>query len=192
MQLGGIVSDIVSKAIKAVDRAAFMPQSARHLAGVDAAVSIGYGQTISQPYTVRLMLEWLNPKPGQKILDVGSGSGWTTALLAHIVGAKGKVFAVERIPELLEFGRENCENIGVKNAEFISAGEDFGLPEEAPFDRILISASADILPEKLIDQLKIGGKMVIPVHEDILEITKKSNDSIDIKTHPGFVFVPLL
>lgn len=182
----------IDQAFEAVDRAAFMPAKAKHLASVDSAMPIGYGQTISQPYTVRLMLEWLDPQAGQKILDVGSGSGWTTALLSYLVGPKGRVYAVERIPELLEFGRDNIEKFGAKNARFYPAGEEFGLPEEAPFDRILVSASADRLPPELIDQLKVGGKMVIPVHEDILEITKKTKEKIDTEKHPGFVFVPLL
>lgn len=184
--------DRIDKAFETVDRRLFVPAGLKHMAWVDDALPIGYGQTISQPYTVRLMFEWLGPQPGQKILDVGSGSGWTTALLANIVGPKGKIYAVERVPELLEYGRDNCEKAGIKNAEFYHVGDEFGLPDEAPFDRILVSASADVLPEGLINQLKDGGKMVIPVHEDILEITNKSKDKIDIVTHPGFVFVPLL
>lgn len=184
--------DQVNEVFEAVDRANFVPKNLREAVDIDAPLPIGYGQTISQPYTVRLMLEWLNPCPGDKILDVGSGSGWTTALLAHLVGPKGQVYAVERVPELVEFGQENCDRIGIKNAQFFTAGDEFGLPEEAPFDRILVSASADKMPRELIDQLKIGGKMVIPVQNDILEITKKSAGDLDIKKHEGFVFVPLL
>ena len=182
----------MEEAFDVVDRDKFMPANVRHMAGYDQAMPIGYGQTISQPYTVNLMLQWLDPRPGDKVLDVGSGSGWTTALLAHLVGLKGKIFAVERIPELVEFGRDNCERFGVKNAEFYTAGDEFGWPEEAPFDRILVSASADELPQTLIDQLKVGGKLVIPVQYDILEITKEPKDKIKTVKHPGFVFVPLL
>lgn len=175
-----------------VDRANFVPKDLRGSADIDAPLPIGYGQTNSQPYTVRLMLRWLDPQPGDKVLDVGSGSGWTTALLAYLVGSKGWVYAVERVPELVEFGEENCQRTGVKNARFFTAGDEFGLPKEAPFDRILVSASADELPPELVDQLKIGAKMVIPVQNDILEITKKSAGDLDIKRHPGFAFVPLL
>ena len=169
-----------------------MRSDSRHLADVDNAMPIGHGQTISQPYTVRLMLKWLDPQPGEKILDVGSGSGWTTALLSYLVGSKGKIYAVERIPELLKFGRENNKRFDTKNAQFFPAGKKFGLPEHAPFDRILVSASPDELPQELVEQLKVGGKMVIPVQNDILEITKKSKNDIEIKKHPGFVFVPLI
>lgn len=182
----------IDEVFETVDRANFVPKELRGSAGIDAPLPIGHGQTISQPYTVGLMLQWLNPQFGEKILDVGSGSGWTTALLSHLVGPKGRVYAVERIPELVEFGRENCERIGVKNAKFFTAGEEFGLPEEAPFKRILVSASADGLPKELVDQLKVGGKMVVPVQNDILEIIKKSATDLNIKKHEGFVFVPLL
>lgn len=182
----------IEEAFETIDRAKFMPADVRHLAGYDQAVPIGYGQTISQPYTVGLMLQWLDPQPGHKVLDIGSGSGWTTALLAHLVSPKGKVFAVERIPELMEFGLGNVEKIGIKNAEFSTAGEELGLPEEAPFNRILVSASADEFPEILMDQLNIGGKLVIPISSDILEITKTSKKGRDVRKHPGFVFVPLL
>ncbi|HLA48982.1 MAG TPA: protein-L-isoaspartate O-methyltransferase [Candidatus Saccharimonadales bacterium] len=184
--------DRIDQAFEVVDRANFVPKELRDAVDIDAPLPIGYGQTNSQPYTVRLMLEWLDPQPGEKILDVGSGSGWTTALLAHLVGAKGWVYAVERIPELVEFGQDNAERTGVKNASFFQAGDEFGLPQEAPYDRILVSASADQLPQELVDQLKVGGKMVIPVQHDILEITKKAEDSLDIKKHGGFAFVPLL
>lgn len=183
----------VEEAFEAVDRAKFMPANVRHLATYDQAVPIGYGQTISQPYTVGKMLQWLDPQPGDKVLDVGSGSGWTTALLSYLVGPKGKVYAVERIPELVEFGRQNVERAGIKNAEFSTASDELGLPEQAPFDRILVSASADEFPEHLMEQLKISGKLVIPIKGDILEITKTvEKNGRDVRKHPGFVFVPLL
>jgi protein-L-isoaspartate(D-aspartate) O-methyltransferase len=182
----------IDEAFEAVDRANFLPDGMKYAASIDNALPIGHGQTNSQPYTVRKMLEWLDVQPGDRVLDVGSGSGWTTALLAYLVDPKGRVYAVERVPELVEFGRQNAERAGIKNVRFFTAGEKFGLPAEAPFDRILVSASADELPEELVNQLKAGGKMVVPVQNDILEITKKSATDLDIKKHPGFVFVPLL
>ena len=102
--------DLVKKAFKEINRADFVLPEHLNVVGVDAPLLIGYGQTISQPTTVKMMLEWLDAKPGNKVLDVGSGSGWTTALLSNIVGKKGKVYAVERIPELKEFGEKNCQN----------------------------------------------------------------------------------
>jgi len=182
----------LDKAFEAVTRAHFMPKEIKHAANIDHAMPIGHGQTISQPTTVRMMLEWLDPQPGEKILDIGSGSGWTTALLSYLVGPRGRIYAVERVPDLVDFGRDNAERYGVKNARFHQSGEELGLPEEAPFNRILVSATADELPHELVGQLKTGGKLVIPVHNDILEITKKSKDDLDIVKHPGFVFVPLL
>lgn len=184
--------DTILLAFAKFNRQDFIPAEMKNLAHNDWALPIGYDQTNSQPYTVRLMLEWLEAQPGDKVLDVGSGSGWTTALLSHLVSPNGRVYAVERVPELLEFGQENCEKIGIKNAKFYPAGEELGLQDEAPFDRILVSASADELPQALVDQLKVGGKMVIPVQSDILEITKKSATNLDTKQHRGFAFVPLL
>lgn len=184
--------DAIEDAFQKIHREDFVPESLKGQADIDAPLPIGFGQTISQPYTVRLMLEWLDAKPGEKILDVGSGSGWTTALLSRIVGPKGKIFAVEIIPDLMKFGRNNCKNAGIKNAQFFRAGKRYGLPKYSPFDRILVSASADELPMELIDQLKINGKLIIPVQDDIMEITKISKRDIASTAHPGFIFVPLV
>lgn len=179
-------------AFNKIERKNFLPSYEVSNAHFDVPIPIGFGQTNSQPSTVYLMLEWLEPDLGDKVLDVGSGSGWTTALLACLVGNKGSVFGVERIKELVEFGRENCKRLDIRNAKFYLAGNEFGLKKYAPYDRILVSASYDEIPKSLIYQLKIGGKMVIPVNNDILEITKLSDNSLDIITHPGFVFVPLI
>ncbi len=237
----GAVMGRIDKAFQLVNRKNFLPPDVAKYWRRDTALPIGYDQTISQPYTVRKMLEWLDVQEGDRVLDLGSGSGWTTALLAHIVGKDGRVYAVERIPELVEFGRGNCIAAGIikpsrndKNdkkdrtnsskgctlatekmlhskfpgsdlgnvnpgnlgnvgvVSFHQAGEEFGLPSEAPYDRILVSASADKLPETLLGQLKIGGKMVIPVSYDILEIAKKSQKDVVTTIHSGFIFVPLV
>lgn len=182
----------IQEAFETVDRERFLSLEQRANADFDMPLPIGYGQTNSQPTTVRMMLEWLDAQPGHKVLDVGSGSGWTTALLSRIVGPKGRVYAVEKIPELAAFGRENNRASGTTNAKFFESGETYGLPEYAPYDRILVSASARELPKELIRQLKSGGKLVIPVRNDILEITKSSTDSYETVIHPGFVFVPLV
>ncbi|MBX4199374.1 protein-L-isoaspartate O-methyltransferase [Candidatus Saccharibacteria bacterium] len=183
--------DRVQEALNSVPRENFLPAYAKGQ-HVDVPLPIGFGQTNSQPTTVRMMLEWLEVEKGDTVLDVGSGSGWTTALLSHLVGPSGKVCAVELIPELVEFGRDNCQRFGVRNAKFHQAGEAFGLPKYAPYDRILVSASARELPDELLDQIKVGGKMVIPVGRDILEIEKLSEDNYETRTHHGFVFVPLI
>lgn len=184
--------DVVTQAFQYVERLNFLPDDAKGQASANAPVPIGFGQTNSQPYTVELMLRWLDVEPGNKILDVGSGSGWTTALLAYLTGPEGCVYAVEKVPELVEFGRANCEKTGMQNVRFFEAGNAFGLPEHAPFDRILVSASARELPQDLLTQLSIGGKMVIPVRSDILEITKTSFYEHETKNHSGFAFVPLI
>lgn len=182
----------IDEAFRAIPREQFLPEDVRDLAGLDRPLPIGYGQTNSQPMTVRLMLEWLGPGDGEKILDIGSGSGWTTALLAHLVGPKGQVHAVEKVKPLVSFGADNCRRLGITNATFHQAGEQLGLPEEAPFDRILVSASAAELPRELVDQLKTGGRLVLPVGEDILVINKNRGGDYEIEAHPGFLFVPLV
>lgn len=184
--------DAIGRAFKSVHRVDFVPEWLKDQVSIDSALPIGFGQTISQPTTVRMMMEWLEAQPGEKILDIGSGSGWTSALLSYIIGPKGKVFAVEKVPELVKIGRNNCKKLDLKNIQFFQAGESYGLPQFSPFDRILVSATAQKLPVELLDQLKVGGKLVIPVRNDILEIHKTSDDDFDTKTHPGFIFVPLV
>src|SRR4051812_36707966 len=111
----------IDNAFRAVPRANFLPPAAAGMDVVDAPIPIGYGQTNSQPSTVRMMLEWLDPQPGEKILDVGSGSGWTSALLSKLVGPKGTVYAVEKVPELVESGEANTERLGIGNTRFLQA-----------------------------------------------------------------------
>lgn len=194
MSIGNTIDTMrnVEEAFRVVDRANFLPEEVRSEADYDVPLPIGYGQTNSQPTTVRWMLEWLDPQPGETVLDIGSGSGWTTALLAQLVGPKGKVYAVEKVPELVKFGAENCQRTGISNVRFYHAGEKFGQPEHAPYDRILVSAAAFELPNELKKQLKVGGRLVIPVRHSIWVINKTGNDSYESQEHPGFVFVPLI
>ena len=136
-------------------------------------------------------MEMLEPKKGDKILDIGSGSGWTTALLSFIAGDSGSVVGIERVEQLVEFGNSNLEKFKFKNAKIIQAGDKLGIPNEI-FDRILVSAAAEIFPYELIKQLKINGKLVIPVKNSILEITKKEDGMVEEVEHYGFRFVPLI
>ncbi|MDD2934962.1 MAG: protein-L-isoaspartate O-methyltransferase [Candidatus Pacebacteria bacterium] len=183
---------IIDSFIK-TDRKDFITSEYKKDAYQDIALSIGFGQTISQPFTVAFMLELLQPKLGDDILDVGSGSGWTTALLSQIVGENGKVFGTEIIPELVKFGSSNLKKFNFKNTKIIQSKPNIiGLPSEAPFDKILVSASSDTLPKEFIHQLKIGGTIVIPIKESIWKISKKSEIEIEIEKFDGFKFVPLI
>lgn len=184
--------DRIRSAMQAIDRADFLPRPRRDDAHLDQPIPIGYGQTNSQPSTVRQLLEWLDVKPGMKILDVGSGSGWSTALLSRLVGKDGFVYAVERISELLTFGSENCAKYHLDNVEFHQAGDQLGLPRHAPYDRILVNAAAAVLPHPLIDQLRVGGLMVAPVGHSVLEIHKNGDGTYNTVEHDGFIFVPLV
>jgi len=192
----------IIEAFQKIDRKYFVNKDNLLRAYQDHPISIGYGATISQPTTVAIILELLNPQEGEKILDIGSGSAWSTALLAYIVGQEGKVWGVEIVPELVELGRENLKKYnfsalgesasGGENIKILSADKNIvGLPQKAPFDKILVSASAGQLPQELIDQLKSGGRLVIPIKNSIWKIDKKINGKIEKEEFLGFVFVPL-
>ena len=212
----------IIEAFLKIKREDFLPEDLKHLADLNEALPIGYGQTISQPLVVAFMLEKLEPKEGEKILDIGSGSGWTTALLAYIVSKegdsksqitnnkqyqnlnvrnskqenlKGKVVALEIVPELKEFGEKNVAKYNFIEkgiVKFICADGTKGYPKEAPYDKILCSASAKTLPEAWKRQLKIGGKIVTPIGTSIWVFEKVKEDEFLSQEFPGFVFVPLI
>lgn len=188
---GVLSTPAIVRAFENIDRAHFVPPEHAAEAYGDYPLPIGHGQTISQPTTVAFMLEHLNVQEGQKVLDVGSGSGWTTALLAALTGPRGKVVGVEIVPELVQAGREHLGTLKIQNAEIRRAGRALGIPEEAPFNRILVSAAAKELPKELVDQLVPGGILVIPVQGAIWKITAHTDGSTKAEQFPGFVFVPL-
>lgn len=192
---GYLKSDPIINAFFKISRLEFVPAGMELQADIDIPLPIGYGQTISQPRTVAFMMELLDPGVGQKILDIGAGSGWTTALLSEITGEGGKVMALERIKELLERGKINVDKYGFVEkgiAEFYLADGSRGFPKEAPYDRILVSAASQDIPESLKEQLKIGGKMVIPVKNSIIYLERKGEQDYYKKEYPGFSFVPLI
>ncbi|WP_373036195.1 protein-L-isoaspartate O-methyltransferase [Sulfurimonas sp.] len=188
---GALSSKNIIEAFENIDRADFVYDPSVSDVYEDYPLQIGYGQTISQPTTVAMMLEMLSPRKGQKILDIGSGSGWTTALLSFIVGDKGSVTGLERVEELVKYGKINLEKYGLYNSTIIQAGDALGIVGEE-FDRILVSAAADKFPTELLEQLKIGGRLVIPVGNSIYEVTKKENGEYESIEHYGFTFVPLI
>ncbi len=179
------------QAFRKVDRIDFVRNDYVDLAYQDHPLPIGFGQSISQPYTVAFMLELLQPQKNQVILDLGSGSSWTTALLAEIVGPKGRVYGVEIIPELLEFGSKNLERYRYKNITLKPAQQRLGLPEFSPFQKILVSAEGQDLPAILTDQLATNGTLVMPINGTITKIDKFSDTYLETQSFPGFAFVPL-
>jgi len=196
----------IIEAFQKIDRADFVPEEIKDQAYINAPLPIGWGQTISQPLTVAFMLELCQPEPGDKILDIGAGSGWQTALLAYCVtraslgdASKGRpcplVFAIERIPELKEFGQENVTKYNFIEkgiVEFICGDGSKGLPNQGPFNKIIAAASAQEIPRAWKEQLKIGGRLVTPVGGSIWLLIKKDEKNFEEKEYPGFAFVPLV
>ena len=195
---GWLKTPRIIEAFQKIKRADFLPLDIKNLAESNTALPIGFSQTISQSLVVAFMLEQLEPKSGEKILDIGSGSGWTSALLAEIVAPKGRVIAIEIIPELAEFGKKKAGKYKLP-IQFICADGSKGYKDEAPYDKIL--ASASVYPDKggtkdipLVwkKQLKVGGIIVAPVENSIWRIVKKSETRFEETEYPGFVFVPLI
>ncbi|MCK4454085.1 protein-L-isoaspartate O-methyltransferase [Candidatus Parcubacteria bacterium] len=193
---GWLKTPRIIEAFRKIKRKDFLPENTRHLAELNEALPIGFGQTISQPLVVAFMLEKLEPDAGDRILDIGSGSGWTTALLAEIVGEKGTVFSFEIIPELMEFGKKNVEKYNFLKkgiVEFFCDDGSKGYREKAPYDKILVSAALyKELPQAWKKQLEVQGRIVVPIGSSIWLFVKKSEDKFDEYEYPGFAFVPLV
>lgn len=188
----GINDEAVLEAINRVPRHLFMDSSFVHFAYKDQAFPIAANQTISQPYTVAFQTQLLEIQKGEKILEIGTGSGYQSAVLLEM-GAK--VYTIER-HKILNIGAQTLlPDLGYRPHFFFGDGFD-GLPTYAPFDKAIVTAAAPEIPEKLIEQLKIGGKLVIPVGEKnsqtMLLITKTSDKNYEKTEHGAFVFVPML
>ncbi len=173
-------------------RRGFLPRDVRALAGQDAALPIGDGATCSQPSTVAYMLALLDARPGHRVLDVGSGSGWTSALLSVLTRPGGVVHAVEIVPRLVEYGRSRLVAAGFAEVAVHDAGDVLGLPEHAPYDRILVSAAAARVPVELCEQLAVGGRLVGPVGHEMHLVTRMPAGFVDRVVPGEFVFVPLV
>ena len=184
--------DRVSAAFDAVPRREFLPPGARSQASYDGPLAIGHGQTSSQPRSVAAMLRLLEVLPGQRVLDVGAGSGWTTALLGHLVGPTGLVVGVELVPELAAWGEQNVRRTSGPWASVRAAVPGtLGLPDDAPYDRILVSAEPGRLPGALLDQLADPGRMVLPV-AGVMTVVEREAGEDRISEHGHYRFVPLL
>lgn len=186
----GITDPAVLAAMRAVPRHRFVPPDQASAAYDDRALPIGFGQTISQPYVVAYMTQALQLAPAHRVLEVGTGSGYQSAILAQIVK---DVQTMEIVPELAARARELLAELGYSNVHVRSGDAYAGLPELAPFDRIIVTAAPDHVPQPLIDQLAVGGRMIVPVggsRQQLVLVTKDA-DEIHSERLLDVVFVPL-
>ncbi len=201
-RIGIIKSRKIYEAMLRVPRELFVPEHLREYAYIDEPLPIGYGQTISAIHMVAIMTEELDPNPGEKVLEIGTGSGYQAAVLAEIVAKldpsrKGHVYSIERIPELAEFARRNLERTGYSEYVTVIVGDGTkGYPEKAPYDKIIVTAAAPDVPKPLIEQLRIGGRIVIPVGDRfvqrLLVMDKISENKFVKKWGIECLFVPLI
>ena len=199
----GILRDErVIKAMAAVPREEFIPGSQREQAYIDAPLQIGCGQTISAPHMIAIMCQELDLKPGQKVLEIGTGSGYHVAVTAETLSTergspRNRVFSLEIVKELIDFAMDNLQRTGYGDrVEVVEADGSQGYMKEKPFDRIYATAAPPSVPQPLIDQLKPGGILIIPVGEtgffqELLKIVKKSPTEISTARLGGVAFVPM-
>ncbi len=188
----GVRDERVLAAMKAVPRHLFVPPSFQGVAYQDSPLPIGKGQTISQPYIVAVMTELLQVKPGDRILEIGSGSGYQAAILGRLAKT---VISIERIPEVAAMARDNLERAGATGVRIIIGDGTVGYPGESPYDGIIITAATPSVPQPLVDQLAEGGRLVAPVGgrdlQELLRLTKREGRTV-AEHFGGVVFVPLL
>lgn len=184
----------VMQAMQDVDRGDFVSRNYIKMAYDDGPLSIGYGQTISQPYMVALMTDLLDITPESVVLEVGTGSGYQSAILSKLVK---QVYSVERISELAESSAQRLKQLGYENVEVRCVNGYFGWEEKAPFDAITVTAAATHIPQDLVDQLKPGGRMVIPVGlqympQELMLVVKDEQGKTRTESVLGVAFVPLV
>ncbi len=188
----------VAEAMLKVPREEFVPPELRDLAYEDRPLPIGKGQTISAPHMVAYMIEAAGIKRGDKVLEVGTGSGYHAAVMAEVVGPEGHVYTIERIPELAEHAAERLARLGYSDRVTVYVGDGSkGLSEHAPFDKIIVTAAAKEIPEELVAQLKPGGIMIIPVEEApgfqvLYRVIKEQDGRIRVEKLLPVMFVPLV
>lgn len=193
---GYVTSKAVEDAMRRVPREEFLPAELREEAYVDSPLPIGEGQTISAPHMVAIMAENLDLKPGQKILEVGTGSGYHAAVCAEIIAPDGHIYSIERIASLASFAEDNLRRTGYAKLVTVILGDGSkGLPDHAPYDRIFVAAGAPDVPSPLTAQLASGGKLLVPVgtrwYQDLIRVTRKGA-KLEKENLGGCVFVPLL
>lgn len=188
LKFEGIKKEII-EAIDKIPRELFVPEEYKDQAYEDYPLPIGYEQTISQPSLVAQMIQYLELKKGEKVLELGTGSGWNASLIAYIINP-GKIFTIERIEKLANFAKNNIKKVGLKNTKVIHADGSKGYKKEAPFDAIIITANCDEYPKNLYPQLKKGGILLAPINNELVRIRK--NKQIEIEKLGGVIFVPLL
>ncbi len=186
---GALRTSKVISAFRKVKREDFVPNRFKSEVYLDEPLPIGEGQTISQPTTVAIMTEALELFKGQKVLEVGLGSGYQAAIIAEIVGSKGLVMTLERLPLMYEFGKRNLRDY--MNVEIFCVDGSRGYPFKAPYDRIIVAAEANKFPERLFDQLKEGGILVIPVSGKLIKVQKIKGKQ-EVTDLGRFAFVPLI
>ena len=186
--------DDIVDAMDKVPREDFVPAGLRHLAYSDIPLPIGYGQTVSQPYMIATMLSVLRLRGNESILELGTGSGYQAAILAELV-PNGKVLSVEVVPELENHARERLTSLGYSNLEVAPASGELGCPEKAPFDAIVVSAGAPKLPQSLIAQLAVGGRMAIPIGnldgQNLMKVDR-TGEGYNVRVLGACRFVPLV
>jgi len=191
---------IIIEAFEAIDRRDFIPENLKSAAYLNQALPIGEEQTISQPLTVAFMLELLEPGTGNKILDVGAGSGWQAALLSYIVSkndkeGKGEVISIERIKFLKQMAEVNIAKYNFLEkgiVKIIHGDGSKGYSQAAPYDKIIAAASGNILPQAWKEQINIGGRIVVPINSSIWVFDKIGDNRFEKKQYFGFSFVPLI
>lgn len=191
---GFLTNEKVESAFRTIPRHEFVVPSELDRAYYNEPLSIMNNQTISQPGVVSRMTEWLDIKDGQKILEIGTGSGWQTAILSYMVG-NGTVYSIERLPELVNFARENLEKLRIDNVHVILGDGSMGYPEESPYDRIIITAACTEIPLPLLEQLDENGLIIAPVgdlSQSMILLKKISGEIVEIKNESNYIFVPLL
>lgn len=194
LKMMGIEDEKVLEAIRETKREIFVPEEHGEHAYANYPQPIGQGQTISQPYTVAKMLELLEIRPGSKILEVGSGSGYNAAVMSKLVGEDGEIISLEIIKKLSEKAKENLKEAGIENVKVIFKDGYTGYEKESPYDRVIVTAAAEGVPDQLLSQLKMNGIMVAPIsrdHRQVMTKMVKKHDEPITTTHGSFRFVPI-